>query len=325
MTPLAPLSLLASVLTILISIPTIASTESKTASTANPMEEYAGMIDALRSEKAQANLLMKQINDTFHRNIDELSYTVGNETFPLIIIHSNSSHKDKGTFNYTLYKRDGSIESIPAHTPEETHIKYIIHHVPAILAIVLPEFQDHEADNNPGWMTELQQLDNKIVAIDSCIHQTDISEPIIKMLQSVLGESHLYIQNCLKERVVSEEEFNAYTSKIKPTILQILGAATKGFSERTTAVFARWQTEVGDDEWKNVQVIVQTSLALRVPEENPYLQPLQAFLGETFREDQIIITTNTAFTDEQLRDELGHYFASKLVASFILPTHPGEK
>lgn len=132
-----------------------------------------------------------------------------------------------------------------------------------------------------------------------------IDDETKNLVDHVLLMSVEYCDLILKQKRVTQEEFLAYSAKIKPTIRDGMRIATREQAKGVISMCLKWKEMLTPEEWKNLYLVIPTVWVTSA--NNPREQLFRLVMDKDTQDTHIII-------GENLKDQ---YAARKLVGRVV--------
>ncbi|WIG94650.1 hypothetical protein [Myxococcus sp. SDU36] len=258
-----------------------------------------------------------ELHRTMRQNYLRMVHRVGRNIHPLIIARDTEPEMDRADLgrqgvggSYTLYLENGETYSVRP-TPRAYELLKCLAHIPlGLFTLLSPYFQNATATS---WMEATRLYQRQIrTAIESFTHGAESLDASYRpWVQSMLELTDAYVEQTLRKRSVTVEDYEAYTTSMRPHIRLTMDTAAKLQVDAVMAAMLRWKQMLGPAEWKKLYVVVPTIWP--VAEYNPRWQIFRSIMDPAEVELRLLVANGVTGPniEEQIRDLLGRIVADR--------------
>lgn len=275
---------------------------------------------------ASANLVknIQELNNASRSHYAKFIVDVGMHLRPVIIASDYEADFKGVGGTFKLFLADGSVEQVTPAPPRYQIQKSACHLVLGLSAILLPYLN---CQDGYGWGTKAKALQVQIESIRLQMSTSWHNEPsgavraeqdVWKRVEHMLAATSHYISLISCSSSIGMEDFQAYTKKMLPMILESMSDAGRAQVEADMPVLLKWKKRLGAD-WSKVYVIIPT--VWPVAGDNPRERMFSLLLPNPAMQ---IVKVQNQTLEADLFATLGRVIGDRAISSLVFGSETPE-
>lgn len=232
---------------------------------------------------------------------------VGFNASPTIIVQFSP---DGGIYTLRRNQQNTTVHPVP-----ELYaiLRSISHTSVGLFEIVYPAFSKKAQKT---WLSKLNEYNKELKLALKAIDVINIPIQAKKTSREILMAGIYFSNKVLKNSVVTQQDFIAYSTPIRSAINYQVQLASKIQVDSIEALLQKWQKEMGKEEWKRLYAVVNYTWGLR--RENVHFQILAQQMGREAVNDRLVLVESIELASvDQLLMQLGFVINNRNLAMSV--------
>jgi hypothetical protein len=185
--------------------------------------------------------------------------------------------------NMVLRHRGKRLE-VP-YTPAVYHILKDVAHIPLALDVILAPRAGEETLSD-AVLAELREYRGLMTSAEPSLAAHGLDFEQLDRQKKILAECRGFLDSVVQARRCPRDERVAFARRMTPLVMKNVGEATRAELDALHARVKAWRSEMTDEEWKAIKVVILGSALPR--QQNAAVQYFARLLGEPGEGPRII-------------------------------------
>jgi len=254
---------------------------------------------------------MLKFDSIMNENYNEYKDKISSRLSPIIIVTFDFYG---GT--YHLIKKDGMKVSHPV--PPIYACAKSLAHIPLGIYSIMGSYLKQKQYECDEWQEKLKKYLESLLNSQNTIHEIGFTKEELETFLDILSSSINFIKSIINKGYMTCEDFNEYSTPIKPNIRRCMKFASIAQTSSFIKVLKDWKEEL-KEEWTKVYTVILTTWP--ITNENAHYYIIKSMMDPNYVDERIIIAPVTSWDKDMMinigKDILARVIMDRLVSRLI--------